>query len=230
MRSVKFAGNLTLLAFAFASCASADVVYTNVSSFMAASIDPIEVGFNGILPPGVLSNPPYSFSPTNSVSLGDVPLPCCTTLYTEVQFFANNGYTNLDAANYYSGSPYPAAFITNNAVSADNEVTAGSFYSPYYAVGLFYGGGAGGGPATFTDLSDGFVYSVPSLPSLGSTDFIGFISTTPISELSFDAGGDSWVVLGAALGSDSPEPASYAIPLGVGFAGVFILKRRRRAA
>jgi hypothetical protein len=48
-------------------------------------------------------------------------------------------------------------------------------------------------------LSNGFVFPLASLPTVGQTQFAGFVSATPFSSLTFATTNDSWIVLDLLL-------------------------------
>lgn len=181
-----------VLAAAVGFAARADVLYSSQAAFAAATSNPSVIGFNGILAPG------QSFSNFN-------PL-----IVDGINFSTPNSGTsvNVTTADYYGpGFNYPADFIVNSANPGDNELDV-VFAAPTNAFALNFGGFGGGGLGRIT-LSDGTVFNDPSLPSVGNTAFVGFVTNTPVTSFSFVASNDAWVVEDLTLATTVPEPASW---------------------
>jgi hypothetical protein len=158
--------------------------FTDRAAFAAATTNLNRIGFSGILPPGVnfggygqLDVPGVSFS---------TPIP--------------STFVNVTTAAYYSPTVYPADFIVDSVNQStgqpnSNNTLCAALTQPTFAVGLDLGGlgfsGTGSGSIT---LSNGHTFSIPSLPTVGNTAFVGFISTQPITSLTFATTNDSWVV------------------------------------
>jgi hypothetical protein len=210
MRLVRLGASVIVLGIAAGSTIRAATIYTSAADFAAATVNPIGVGFNGILAPG------QTFAGFNPLTVAGI------------QFSTPNANTlvNVTTANFYSPTDYPADFIIDSANPGPNNELDVVFNLPILAFGLDYGAFTGGTSGTF-NLSDGTVYADSSLPSLGSTTFVGFVSSTPISSFSFTAANDSWVVQDLVLATPAPEPGSGLLIL-AGFAGIWIAKRRLR--
>lgn len=158
--------------------------YTDPAAFAAATANPTKVGFANILPPGALFGgysqldvPGFSFS---------TPLP--------------GTFVNITTAAYYSPQVYPQDFIVDSTVQGTglpnpNNQLCVTLGAPAFAVALDLGGlgfsGLGSGTIT---LSNGHTFSIPTLPTVGNTTFVGFVSTVPITNLTFATLNDSWVV------------------------------------
>jgi len=98
------------------------------------------------------------------------------------------------------------------------------------AVGLTYGGFTGGNTGVITDVSDGASFTNASLPGLSNTAFVGFISSSPIAELSFATTNDAFVVVNVVTGAPAPEPRSGTLLLVAGLLGYAALRSRKAAA
>src|SRR5262249_14986453 len=164
--------------------AGATVDFTDRAAFAAATTNVTRVGFAGILPPGVRFGG-YSELDVPGVSFS-TPVP--------------NTFVNVTTAGYYSPNVYPADFIVDSVNQATRQPNPNNtlfiaLTQPTFAVGLDIGGlgFSGMGAGTIT-LSNGHVFSIASLPTVGNTTFVGFISTQPITNLTFSTTNDSWVV------------------------------------
>ncbi len=183
-----------LSAFAIAAlvpCLRGDVVYTSAAAFAAATANPTTIGFNGILGTG------QTFLGFSSLIVG-VATFSATPSSVKV---------NVTEPNFYSPKNYPAAFIIDSANPGPNNELDITLSTGTHALALDYGGFTGGTLGTIT-LSDGAVFTQPSLPGVGSTDFVGFTSTSLITGLSFKTTGDSWALLDMTLATPVPEPFS----------------------
>jgi Putative Ig domain/Galactose oxidase, central domain/Kelch motif len=168
------------------------VVYTTQAAFTAAaSIG--TVGFNGILPSG------SSFVGFNSLVVGGI------TFSTPQS--ASGVNVNVTISTFYTPNTYPADFITNSVVPATgvagptNTVTM-TLSQPTNAFGMDFGGLGFSGPSSATiTLSNGFVLPLSSLPTVGTTQFRGFVSSTPFTSITFTATNDDYVVKDVMLGS-----------------------------
>jgi hypothetical protein len=162
--------------------------YTDPVAFAAATHNPTTIGFNGILP---LSMPFESFNPliVSGVSFS-TPISGVSV--------------NVTKATYYSPNNYPADFIVDSSNPGANEQLTISLPHPFYALALSYGGlgfkGGGPGSATIT-LSNGHVFNVPALPTVGNTKFVGFVSTELFTSVTLATTNDDWVVESLILAS-----------------------------
>ncbi len=171
--------------------AQAGTIYTSAAAFAAATTAPTLIGFDGILTSG------ESFAGFNPLLVdGD-------------SFSTPNPATavNVTAKDFYSPTDYPADFIIDSSNPGPNNTLDITLAAPVHALALVYGGFGGGNAGTIT-LSDGEVFTNPSLPSLGSTDFVGVVSPSPITSLSFVTTDDSWTLLDLITASPIPEPES----------------------
>ena len=165
-------------------------VFTTTAAFAAATSGTNTIGFNGILPAGVTFQ---GFNPLvrSGVSFAN-PVPA--------------ELVNVNIPTLYSPNNYPAAFLVNSVgstgQSAPNNQVNITLPQPTNAVALDYGGlgfkGVGSGTIT---LSNGFVLPSATLPTVGLTRFTGFVSSTPITSLTFSTTNDDWTVLDLLIAS-----------------------------
>jgi hypothetical protein len=160
------------------------VDFTDRAAFTAATSNLTNIVFAGILPPG---------EQFGGYSQLDVP---GVTFSTPI----SGTFVNVTTARYYSPNVYPSDFIVDSVNQLtgqpnSNNTLCTSLTQPTFALGLDVGGlgfsGVGSGTIT---LSNGHVFSIQSLPTVGNTTFVGFISTQPITNLTFSTTNDSWVV------------------------------------
>ena len=152
--------------------------FPSSAAFASATRGSTTIGFNGILPRGV---PFEGFNPliVSGISFS-TPIPGVNV--------------NLTAGSFYSPHYYSADLIINSVKPGDNILII-SLPTPTHALALDYGGLGfrGHGSATIT-LSNGHVFFQPTLPAVGNTTFVGFVSTDPITSLTLVATNDDWVV------------------------------------
>ncbi len=158
--------------------------FTDRAAFTAATSNLTRVGFGGILPPG---------EQFGGYSQLDIPGASFATPVAGT-------FVNITTANYYSPNVYPADFIVDSVNQQtgqpnSNNTLCATLTQPTFAVGLDLGGlgFSGTGSGTIT-LSNGHTFSIPNLPTVGNTQFVGFISTQPVTSLTFATTNDSWVV------------------------------------
>ena len=175
--------------------------FTDRAAFFAATNNLTTVGFSGILPPGVRFG-----------GYGQLDLPG-VTFSTPL----SGTFVNVTAADYYLPNVYPQDFIVdsvnqNTGLPNSNNQLVISLAKPTFAVGLDLGGlgfsGAGSGTIT---LSNGHVFAIPILPTVGRTTFVGFISSSPITTLSFATTNDSWVVEDLVLASPVVSSCTFSL-------------------
>jgi hypothetical protein len=166
-------------------------VFSDPTVFKAKASKITTVGFNGILPGGIQYQ---NFNPlfVSGVNFSD-PL--------------SGVFVDVTKYNYYSNVPpyrtYGSDFIVDSGnPNTVNQLTI-TLPQPTQALGIDYGGLgfsqiAGTGNIT---LSNGHVLRLASLPTVGSTQFSGFISSTPFSSLTYTVNNDNWVVTDLLLGT-----------------------------
>jgi hypothetical protein len=166
---------------------SGTTAYSNPTAFSGAASSLTTIGFNGILPAGT---PNLDFNPlVVSGASFSTPQPS-----TDV---------NVTTASFYSAtSPYAADFIVDSVNSNPSNQLMITLPAPTYAVGLNYGAlGFKGTSSGNITLSNGYVLSLSSLPTVGQTQFAGFVSSTPITSLTYTVTNDDWVDLNLLLGT-----------------------------
>jgi hypothetical protein len=203
------------------SCASGEgsaaiTEYTDPTAYGAATSNQTIFNFDGVTAPGTVSFGPVSF--------GDLS-------------FDGSG-SNIPIV-FGGGSPFygGSAFFSSLSPSPGFDpaqvlcTLAGST-----AIGFIYGdfadfAGAGGAPITVTlSTGDTFTLNTPLNPGL-DTGFVGFVSDTPITSVTFsNDDGLSFDLLqvdtasGSAVGA--PEPAPMAL-MAIGLLSLAVLGRRR---
>jgi uncharacterized protein (TIGR03437 family) len=183
---------LTLVCTASALMASV-TTFTDLTAYSAATNNTTLVSFNDLLAAGTKY---ASFKPlvVDGVTF-TTPTP--------------GTVVNVTAANYYSPYNYPDAFINNAGTAFATETLNITLPSPTLALALDYGQLFAGGIGTIT-LSNGFTFNPATIPLVGNTAFVGFVSTTPITGLTYVVTGGDWVVEDLRIStpvSSGPQPA-----------------------
>jgi hypothetical protein len=182
--------------------------FTDRAAFNSATNNLTTIGFGGILPPAV------RFGGYGQL---DVPAACFSTPISGT-------FVNITTANYYSPNVYPQDFIVDSVnqntgkVNANNELVV-TLTRPTLALGLDLGGlGFSGASSGTVTLSNGHSLTIPSLPTVGKTTFVGFSSTVPITSFTFATTNDSWVLEDILLASPIvPNCAFTLLPNGAAF-------------
>jgi uncharacterized protein (TIGR03437 family) len=174
---MRFVLPLLALAGTAAALTASVTTYTNLAAYSAATDNTTVVSFNGLLASA------ERFASFNSLVVDGVTFTTPTP----------GTVVNVTAANYYSPNNYPNAFINNAGTTFATETLNVTLPSPTLALALDYGQLFAGGIGTIT-LSNGFTFNPATLPTVGNTAFIGFISTTPITGLTYVVSGGDWVV------------------------------------
>jgi len=121
-------------------------------------------------------------------------------------------FVDVTRAGYYSQGVYAGDYIVNSVnPSANNKLTI-TLPCPTLAIGIDFGGlGFKGQSSATITLSNGHTYNQASLPTVGHTAFVGFVSSDPIKSLTLDTVNDSWVVLDVVvadcLAQTTPTPS-----------------------
>ena len=194
--------------------ASATVTeYTDQSTYNSAISNSTIFNFDDVTLPGTVS--------VGGVTFGDLSV--------------TGGVSNFpvvigSGSSVYGGSAFFSSLsLAPGIVAADVLCTsAGST-----AIGFLYGDVADGGGLPFTvtlSTGDSFQLSTPPNPGF-DTGFVGFVSNTPITSVTFSDNGQSFDLLqvdnspAGAVGA--PEPAPLAL-LATGLLYLAVLPRRRR--
>jgi hypothetical protein len=174
--------------------------FTSAATFAAATSNITTVGFNGILPSGQNYE---VFSPLS--------------LYG-ITFSTPNTSVNVNASGFYAPIIYPSDYIVNSVNPGTDNTLVVALPNPTHAIGLNYGGLFGSGANTIT-LSNGHVFSQPTTPPAGTTQFVGFVSVDPITSLTLTTSGNSWVVLNLLIGTPLPPTTTVSSSLNPSIAG-----------
>jgi len=204
-----------ILAFAsVAGEASATVTeYTDQSAYNAAISNSTIFNFDDVTGPGTVI--------PGGVTFGDLSL---TGSDSNFSFVVGSG------APLYGGTAFFASLSSAPGVDAADVLctSAGST-----ALGFLYGDFADGGGLPFTitlSTGDSFQLSTPPIPG-SDTGFVGFVSNTPITSVTFSDDGQGFDLLqvdnspAGAVGA--PEPGPFAL-LATGLLYLAVLPRRRR--
>lgn len=199
------------------SAAAGVIVYNDLASFQAATTGLTDVNFNGIAPSGsfvpFLTPPGFTRSGVNFNITNALP----------------GDDLDVTARNYYSPTIYPNDFLIPGITSRATTVESITLPSGATAVGLDLGT-FNGGTLTFSfSTGDQYVDSNPA--RFGSTSFLGFTSSAPITSLTigYVNGANEALVIddlqfGAAV---VPEPSTVTLA-GLGILGWLGYAWRRR--
>jgi hypothetical protein len=202
-----------MIVFAFAAgTASATVTeYTDPTAYNAASSNSTTFTFDSVTPPG-------------TVQFGDVTLGHLTFAGDgpDYPFVFGSGTTP-----FYGGTAFFTSLSSAPGIDAA-EVLCTSLGST--AIGFIYGDLADGGGQPFTvtlSTGDSFELNTPASPGFG-TGFVGFVSNTPITSVTFSDNGQGFDLLQVDESSarSVPEPATLEL-LAAGLLSLAVLGRRR---
>jgi uncharacterized protein (TIGR03437 family) len=152
-------------------------IFTNEAAFSAAIPGTVLIGFGGVLPAGT------AFESFNPLIVSGGSFGTSTP----------GASVNVTDADYYSPNDYPNAFLLGAGSTTSQQTLNITLQKPSLAVAVDYGQLFGGGTGSIT-LSNGFTYIPTTLPTVGNTAFVGFVSTTPITGLSYTVSGGDWVI------------------------------------
>jgi hypothetical protein len=209
-RLVLAAVSIIVLASAADAAFATVTEYTDQTAFNAAISNSTSFNFDGLVPPGTLS--------FGDVTLGDLSFTASGLSIPMV--IGSNG-------SFFGGSPFFTAFAL--APGGDPSVLlctlAGST-----ALGFTYGDLdlSGGLPLTVTlSTGDSFNLTTPPNPAV-DTGFVGFVSNTPITSVTFSDYSEGFAVLQVAQSGATgvPEPGTFAL-LAAGLLSLAVFRPRR---
>ncbi len=205
---------ITLLACAAGAASATVIEYTDPTAFDSATSNTTTFTFDGLTPPGM-------------VSLGDV---------TVGGISISGSSSNLPLV-VGSGSPFYGGSAFFTSLSPDPGEDAAEVLctlSGATALGFVYGDFADAGALPFTvTLSSGETFTLTTPPNPGlDTGFVGFVSDTPITSVTFSSDGAGFDLLSVERSAGStvgaPEPAALALMV-TGLLCLAVLGRRRTA-
>jgi len=203
---------LTVLAFAAGDALGKVTEYTDQTAYSAATSHSTTITFDGLTPPG-------------SVSLGNVTVGDLS--------FAGTGFDFPFL--FGSGTPFyggTAFFSSLSSVPGIDAAEVLCTLSGSTAVGFLYGDFSDGGGLPFAvTLSTGDSFELSTPPTPGSDiGFVGFVSDTPITSVTFSDDGQGFDLLqvdrSSARAAGVPEPAAFAL-MATGLLYLTLLTRRR---
>jgi hypothetical protein len=206
---------LALVAFTAATASAQVTEYTDEAAFNAATTRLTNYNFDGIVP----ANTPYE---PGDVTVGGVTFTGGGG--ADFLFDANSGWAQY-SASFFSGQSFNLGVDPSQVVCTLAGATALGFTFGDYA------DLPGGNPFTVT-LGDGSSFLVTTPLNAGSdTGFVGFVSSVPITSVTFDNWGAAFDVIHFAEGSDAtsvPEPGPLTL-MATGLLFMAFLVRRRTA-
>jgi hypothetical protein len=193
-----------------ADTASATVTeYTDPTTYSAATSNSTTFTFDGLTAPGTVSFGPVTFG--GLVFSGDDS--------------SSFPYVVGSGSSYYAGTAFFTSLSSTPGIDERLCYSLGST-----AIAFIYGDFVDGGGQPFTvtlNTGDSFQLSTPANPGSG-TAFVGFVSDTPITTVTFSDNGQGFDLLKVdeSPARGAPEPAPLAL-MAVGLLSLAMLGRRR---
>jgi hypothetical protein len=120
---------------------------------------------------------------------------------------------NVTTGTFYSPNNYGADIIVDSSSPSLSNTLVIALPS-IHALALDFGGLGFTGASTATiTLSNGHTLAIASLPTVGNTEFVGFVSTDALTGLTLLTANDSWVVKDFITSTPVPEPATWILGL-----------------
>jgi hypothetical protein len=215
-------GMLLLVAGAQASYASTTLA-TSAGQFAAETTGAVSGDFSSVTPlpyPDSFGSGTYgSFNPLSGFSSLQGVSFSTTNLNGAVDVNSGNNYTPDFSFKYAISSVYDGPLA---------NVLLITLPTPKTAFGLDFNTLFSTTTATFT-LSNGFTTSIPTTATVGSSEFLGFVSTTPFDTISLSVpNGQAWIIADFTMASAVPELSTWAMMI-LGFAGVGFMAYRRKS-
>ena len=209
--------SISVLALATGEASATITEYTDQTAYSAATSDSTTFTFDGLVPPGTAG-----LVGNNALAIGDLSFAGGNSSDFPVVF--GSGFA------VYGGSSFLSTLSGTPGVDPTEVVCT---LSGSTAIGFTYGdyNDSGGLPFTVT-LSTGDSFGLNTPPNPGfDTGFVGFVSDTPITSVTFSDDGQGFDLIQVEKSSagavGAPEPAPFAL-MATGLLCLVVLTRRRR--
>jgi len=208
-RLASAAAGIIVLAFAASEASATVTEYTDPTTYSAATSNSTTFTFGDLTAPGSVSFGPVTFG--GLVFSGDDS--------------SSFPYVVGSGSPYYGGTAF---FTSLSSTPGIDEMLC--YSSGSTAIGFIYGDFADGGGQPFTvtlSTGDSFELSTPANPG-SDTGFVGFVSNTPITSVTFSDNGQGFDLLQVdeSPARGVPEPAPFEL-LAAGLLSLAVLGRRR---
>jgi hypothetical protein len=206
---------IVVLAFNASLALASTTEYTDVSSFDAAVLPPSTYNFEGIAPSGSTSSV--------DATVGGATFTTDTLVNNELVVDRNAGFAFYNAS-FFSGQSLDGVNPSEVVCTLAGATALGFTYGDYSDSAI---------PFTVTlSTGDIFTLTTPSNPdpSVSNTGFVGFVSDTPITSVTFADNYTGFDVIDfseSAGAVSAPEPGTLALMV-TGLLGTALLGRRRR--
>ena len=211
-RLARAAVSMLVLASAAGAASATVTEYTDQTAFSASISHSTTFSFDGLTPPGTLS-------------FGGVTLGGLSITGSDFNFPIVVG----SGAPYYGGTAF---FTSLSPAPGIFEAEVLCTLAGSNAIGFLYGDFADEGELPFTvtlSTGDSFALNTPLIPG-SHTGFVGFVSDTPITSITFSDDGEGFdllqVVDTSTRSTGVPEPAPWGL-MATGLLAVAVLAHRR---